>query len=254
MISAYIFLSLLLLSCKGEGAEKSEEEGGKIQIAVAANMQYAMDSIVRLFEEVEDIEVEITANASGMLTAQIEKGAPYDVFVSANMEYPETLVKKGWSKKPLVYSYGRLVLVFGKQMDAKEVVEVLKNSEVKRIALADPETAPYGIAAVEYLRNVGLYENHKDKFVYGESISQVNQYLSTQSVEAGFTSKSFLTEFGKDYNFMDIDESKYGRIEQGVSLLKHGWTENKQAAQKFIDFLGNEQCKNVLNHFGYRVP
>lgn len=250
----YVLISLLLLSCADDGAGKSGQERGKVQIAVAANMQYAMDSIVRLFEEVENIECEITANASGMLTAQIEKGAPFDVFVSANMEYPEVLVKNGWSKKPSVYCYGRLVLVYSKEMVAKEVEAVLKNPQVKRIALADPETAPFGIAAIEYLRTVGLFTHYEDKFVYGESISQVNQYITTKSAEAGFTSKSFLTAFGKDYNFIEIEEAKYGQIEQGVSLLKHGWTKNKEAAEKFIAFLGNEQCKEVLNHFGYRVP
>jgi molybdate transport system substrate-binding protein len=253
MKACCIFLSLLLFSCADSGRE-GQEAPVKLNIAVAANMQYAMDSIVTLFEAEEHIECEVTANASGMLTAQIEKGAPYDVFVSANMEFPRELQKKGFSKAPTVYSYGRLGLVFSKDKGFKTVEEVFADPDVKRIALADPETAPYGIAAIEFLKNVGLFEANKSRIVYGESISQVNQYLSTASVEAGFTSMSFLTKFEKDYGYIEIDEGKYGKIEQGVSLLKHGWTENEEAAQKFITFLGSQKCRKVLTWFGYRVP
>lgn len=252
--ATYIILSLLLVACGSDAIEDTVPEPSKIHIAVAANMQYAMDSIVLLFEAEENIECEVTANASGMLTAQIEQGAPYDVFVSANMEFPRALKKSGFSKEPKVYSYGRLGLVFGKDKHYTSVAEVLNDPGVKRIAIADPETAPYGIAAIEYLKNEKLFDTHEKKFVYGESISQVNQYISTASVEAGFTSMSFLTKFEKDYGYLEIDESKYARIEQGVSLLKHGWTENEEAAKKFIIFLDSEKCKKVLTYFGYRVP
>lgn len=217
-------------------------------------MQYAMDSIVSLFEAETGVDCEVTANASGMLTAQIEQGAPYDVFVSANMEFPRALMKTGFSKEPKVYSYGRLGLVFGKDKAYASVEEVLRDPAVKRVAIADPETAPYGVAAIEYLKNVQLFAPHESKFVYGESISQVNQYISTASVDAGFTSMSFLTKFENDYGYLEIDQSKYARIAQGVSLLKHGWTKNKEVSEKFLAFLESAPCRKVLTYFGYHVP
>lgn len=247
-------LLLLLASCGNGGENNDPQEPVVLNIAVAANMQYAMDSIVSLFEAEENIQCNVTANASGMLTAQIEQGAPYDVFVSANMEFPRELKKKGFSKAPTVYCYGRLALVFGMDKKYETVEAVFADPGVKRVAIADPETAPYGIAAIEYLNNVGLFAGNKERIVYGESISQVNQYISTASVDAGFTSMSFLTKFQSDYGYLEIDENKYAQIEQGVSLLKHGWTENEETAQKFITFLGSEKCRKVLTWFGYRVP
>ena len=242
---------LLLFACTTD--METIEDNKSIQLAVAANMQFTMDSIAVLFEEAHGIECKVSANSSGMLTAQIEKGAPFDVFVSANMRYPKKLVESGFGETPEVYAYGQLALVYGKDKTYRSVEEVLSSEKVKRVAVADPKTAPYGMAASEFLKNADLFKKFEDKIVYGESIGQVNQYLTTGAVDAAFTSYSFITKFGKRYNFLEADSDYFTKIEQGMLILKHGKENNFEASRKFMDFLKSDACKDVLTHFGYKV-
>lgn len=235
-----------------EGTEVNEENK-TIQIAVAANMQFTMDSIAQLFKEAHGIECKVSANSSGMLTAQIEKGAPFDVFVSANMRYPKKLVESGFGESPEVYAYGRLAVVYGKGEVYTTVEEVLSSDKVKRVAVADAKTAPYGMAAKEFLTNTELLEEYGDKIVYGESIGQVNQYLTTGAVDAAFTSYSFIAKFGNKYNFMEADSDYFSKIEQGVLILKNGKEKHPKESRKFVEFLKSEACEDVLTYFGYRI-
>ena len=157
------------------------------------------------------------------------------------------------SEPPFVYAHGRLAFLFGKDHSFNSIEEVLSSKNIKRIALADPKTAPYGMAAKEYLKNKGLFDTYSDKFIYGESISQVNQYLTTGAVDAAFTSYSFVTKFGNQYNVMEVDSEQYAAMEQGVVILKNGRKNNPDESNKFVEFLKTEKCQRVLKHFGYRI-
>jgi len=248
-----LFIGGLFFFAACTGEKSASEEQKSIQIAVAANMQFAMDSIAILFENEHGTGCEVSANSSGMLTAQIEKGAPFDVFVSANMRYPKKLVESGFGELPEVYAYGRLAVVYKKGKTYNSVEEVLASDKVKRIAIADAKTAPYGMAAKEYLKNSELFEEYKDKIVYGESIGQVNQYLTTGAVDAAFTSYSFIAKFGDKYNFLEADSDYFSTIEQGVLILKNGKEKHPEESRKFVEFLKSDACKDVLTHFGYRI-
>ena len=242
----FIALNLLIAGCS------SSSNDGKIKVACAANMKLALDSIGQVFEEKTGIGLEVSANSSGILTTQIKNGAPFDVFVSANMRYPNRLVKDGLAKDPIIYARGRLLLVNMSDRNEEDLRELLLSSKVERIAVANPEVAPYGIAAEELLKKMDLFDELKPKLVHGESIGQVNQYIKTKAVDLAFTSVSFLSKFTK-YPYIIVDEKQHTPIEQGVVILKHGWTKNEENSKKFIEYLQSPECKSILTHYGYSV-
>jgi len=242
-----LFSVTVLFSCQTESKRPS------IQIATASNMQFAMDSLVSLFESKYDIHCDISTNSSGMLTAQIENGAPFDVFVSANMKYPKKLVASNFAETPIIYAYGRLVLVFSKKLNFKTIEEAIYSDKIKRIAVAEKKTAPYGIAAIHYLDSIQFFKTTPHKIVYGESIGQVNQYIKSHAVDAGFTSFSFIQNFSDDYHYLEVDPTYFDDIQQGACILKHGIEKNQEASQTFINFLTSSEGVSVLKHFGYLV-
>ena len=215
-------------------------------------MQFVIKDLVKNFSETTGIECEIIISSSGKLTAQINEGAPFDVFISANMKYPNDLYKKGLTiDKPKIYAYGKLVLWTMKE-DIPTHILSLTNDNIKHIAIPNPKTAPYGKAAMDVLNFVSLFEETKDKLVYGESISQVNQFINSQAVEIGFTSLSVVLSpqiKGKG-TFNMIDNSYYHAIAQGIVCIK-GDAPNEKSALKFSDFLFSKKSKEILNTFGY---
>ena len=224
------------------------QEKDELHIAVAANMQFAMDSIAKVFEEKSGIATSISTNSTGMLTAQIKQGAPYDLLIAANMYYPEKLIQDGLASSASIYAYGRIVLVFNKSKHFESLNNALLGNRTKRIAIASPEVAPYGTAAVEFLNNTNLLPSIKKKLIYGESIGQVNQYLVSNATDVAFTSYSFLCNYKQQFNYLAIDSNSYSPIEQGAVILKGS---KEKEAKLFLEFLFSEQCKEILHYFGY---
>lgn len=244
-----VFLSALLFSC---GAKKHN----KVTVAVANNMQYAMEDIVVAFEKKHHIKVEISSGSSGTLATQVKQGAPFDLFISANMRYPDILYKDGYAaKKPEIYANGLLVLWSLQDIDLEKGISSLLSNNVKKFAIANPEVAPYGIAAVQALNNSNLFDKLQHKMVYGEGVSQVNQYIKSEAVDAGLTSKSVLfspkiKEKGKS---VEIDLKLYNPISQGIVFLKKGKQNNEKNAELFYKFMFSEDAKAILTKFGYKV-
>lgn len=232
----------------------SHKKDNTIIIATAANMQFVMPILVQHFTNKTNIECELIIGSSGKLTAQIKEGAPYDVFVAANMKYPTEIYNNEQAlTKPQVYGYGKLVL--WSMIDTIEpAIANLKANYIQHIALANSKTAPYGIAAVEVLKHYNLYNKLEGKLVYGESIAQTNQFINSKSVEVGFTAMSVVLSpniKGKG-NWVAIDTTLHKPIKQGVVLIKQKTKENKYA-QKFYDFLFSIEAKNILKKYGYLV-
>src|SRR3954466_5792583 len=149
----------------------------KLTVAAAANVQFVMNELVKDFDSSANIKTDIILNSSGKLTAQIKEGAPYDIFVSADMKYPQELYKSGHAiDSPKVYANGLLVL-WTTQTGIKPLADlsVLTSHAIRKIAIANPQTAPYGEASVEAMNYYKVYDKVKYKLVYGESISQTNQ-------------------------------------------------------------------------------
>ncbi len=231
-----------------------EKENDQLKIAVAANMQFAMKELSKSFTAETGIACDLIVGSSGQLTAQIKSGAPYDVFVSADMKYPTELFTTGYaSAKPAIYAFGKLVM-WSMIDSVQPSINMLKSAVVKHVAIANPATAPYGAAAIEVLNHHHVYEEVESKLVYGESISQTNQFIISKSAEVGFTAKSVVlsTEMKGKGNWANIDETDYKPIAQGAVMLKHIGSHDGNA-QKFYDFLFSPKAKGILHNFGYSV-
>lgn len=253
---------LILVSCNGRDNGNQQEianndleiHPNKITIATAANMQFAMEELTAEFTKQTGVECELVISSSGKLTAQIKEGAPYDVFVAANMKYPNEIENSGFAANtPKVYAHGRLVL-WTMVEGLKPSLDILTSKEIEHIALANPKTAPYGIAAEEVLKFYNLYDKIKDKFVFGESISQTNQFITSQSAEVGFTAMSVVLspEMKGKGKWMEIAKNAYAPIDQGVVVIKNESGLN-QSAIRFYDFLSSDEAKDILTKFGYAV-
>jgi molybdate transport system substrate-binding protein len=238
---------LFTVSC---GQQPSE----KLTIAAAANMQYAIEELTSVFSEETGILCEVVISSSGKLTAQVVGGAPFDALLSADMKYPELLFQKGLTiDEPMVYAYGNLVLWTLKD-EIDPVLESLSKDHIKYIAVGNPKTAPYGISAMQVLEKFGGTKNMRNKLVFGESISQTNQFIISKVADLGFTSKSVVLSPGmKDMGtWKPVDRSLYEPIAQGIVILNSRDLFQKEAMQ-FRDFLLSVKGKEILYKFGYEV-
>ncbi|MCF2442364.1 molybdate ABC transporter substrate-binding protein [Dyadobacter sp. CY345] len=245
-----IFLPILILL---SGCTKPSE---KIIVATAANVQYVMKELKAEFEKESGKEIEVVVSSSGKLTAQIREGAPFDVFVSADTKYPEEIFKNGGSDiEPKIYAYGTLALWSLTIPENELNLNVLNSDKVKKIALPNPKVAPYGEAAIQALTKQGLLEPIKSKIVYGESIAQAAQYITTGNVEAGFTALSVILapEMKGKGHYTVIDSTLYNPIAQAALLLRHSENSPKrETSQKFYDFLFSPKAKAIFKKYGYK--
>jgi molybdate transport system substrate-binding protein len=241
-----IGIMLFALSCK------PEEKQQKLNIATAANMQFAMEELTQAFTKQSGIKTELILGSSGTLTAQIMAGAPYDVFVSADVQYPLYLHEQGYGyKAPDTYGYGQLVLWTCKEGISPSLPN-LRQESVSHIALANPDLAPYGRAAKEILIQEGLYDSISQKLVYGESIAQTNQFIRTGAAEIGFTALSVVLspKIKGTGKWSLLPAEKYSPIAQGILVLNLEETSLKNAL-KFHTFLKSENGQRVLEKYGY---
>ncbi|CAA6808017.1 MAG: Molybdenum ABC transporter, periplasmic molybdenum-binding protein ModA (TC 3.A.1.8.1) [uncultured Sulfurovum sp.] len=229
-----------------------------VTVAVAANVSYAIEDLKKEFNILyPDIKIQVILGGTGKLVAQIKHKAPYHILMAANMMYPKKLYESDDAvTRPLVYAQGSLAYLSTKNLDLSKGMEVLLNDKIKKIAIANPKTAPYGVASVEALKSAKIYESIKSKFVYGESISQTVTY-ATRATDIGLIAKSALyspkmTQFKKDIHWKEVDAKLYTPIDQGIVLLKHG--KKSLGASAFYTFIMSKRAKKVFEEFGYIVP
>ncbi|GAC1313252.1 MAG: molybdate ABC transporter substrate-binding protein [Mucilaginibacter sp.] len=222
-----------------------------VKVAVAANLQSVVKVLQKDFKQKTGIEIEPIVGASGALAAQMKNGAPYDVFLSADMNFPETLFKEGFSlKKPVVYALGSLIICSNQDIGFENWERVLMTARIKKIVIANPAIAPYGKAAKEALEHKGIFTEISAKIVYGESISQVNTYITTGVTEVGFTTQSLVKDTKTPLYWKVIDPQTYSPIEQGIILLKHA--EGNANAEKFYRYIFSPAAKAIFKAYGYR--
>lgn len=227
----------------------------KLRIAVAANAQFVSGILAQEFKKQTGTDAELIVSSSGKLTTQIEQGAPFDVFLSADMKYPQELYSKQLTTaKPEIYAYGTLVMWSKKEIDLSKGLLSLNNPSVKKIAIANATLAPYGEAAEQALQRTGLLAKLQTKLVYGESIAQVNQYLLTGVADVAFTAKSVVLDPDQKSkaNWKELDPKLYKPIAQGVVVLKSSKAENLKHATQFYKFLFSAKAKKIFKEYGYK--
>ncbi len=229
-----------------------------ITVAAAANVSFAMDALKAAFEKSHPNDrLRVIIGSSGKLTAQIRNGAPYQIFMSADMGYPEALYKEGLTlTPPVVYARGTLALFTIRPHDFSQGLKLLLQPDIRRIAVANPRTAPYGRAAEEALKRSGLYNRLKPKFIYGESVSQTVAYAVT-AADAGLIAASALynpkmARFKKGRNWAPVNPKLYRPIDQGIVLLKKGGS--RPEAKAFYDFILSPRAQAIFKRFGYLKP
>ena len=248
-----LLLGVLLLS-PPTGASAAE----RVLVAAAANMAYVVGPLGAAFErEHPGVAVESEIGASGSLVSQIANGAPYDVFLSADLEFPRRLVAMGGADGAslVTYAYGRLVLwTLRPQIGTASIESVVRDPRVLRIAIASPGAAPYGRAAEEALGRLGLAEAARPKIVVGENVTQAAQFVSSGNADAGFVAYSLVVapNMKGRGRWIEVPAALYTPIAQGAVLTRRGAA--NPAGRLYLRFLTGGAAREVLVRFGYRLP
>jgi len=228
----------------------STTSAGEMSVAVAANFVEPAKTLADAFHAATGDTAVISPGASGQLFTQITHGAPFEVFLSADAERPQALIAGGYAvaQSRFTYAVGRLALYSATPGLVDGQGLVLKRTDLRAVAIADPAVAPYGVAAEESMRKLGVYEALKPKIVKGASIAQAYQFVATGAAEIGFVAQSQIVNVKGGSRWL-VPEALHAPIEQQAVLLKAG--ANDPAAQKFLDFLKSPAARAIIARHGY---
>lgn len=225
----------------------------ELKVAVASNFTAAIKIIAHQFQEQNGTKVILGFGSTGKHYAQIKNGAPFDLFLAADIRRPLLLEKEKIAISGTRYTYaqGRIVLWSPKADVVDSGGNVLKHSDINYIAIANPKLAPYGKAAQEFLQSQSLWEKLRPILVRGENISQTFQFVKSGNAELGFIAYSQIKQLGKkiDGSYWVVPQSAYKPIDQQVVLLK-----DTKASRKFWNFLKSTPSRNIIKSFGYGIP
>ena len=229
-----------------------------VNVAAAADLKFAMAELAAQFEKASGAKLDVTYGSSGNFLTQIENGAPFDLFFSADSEYPKKLEAAGLAEPGTLreYAVGRIVIWTPSDNEINAAIDGWKRllaQRVKKIAIANPEHAPYGRAAVAAIKKAGIYEQVKGKLIYGENISQAAEFVQSGNAQAGIVALSLaLSPAMKNGNRWEIPADSYPPIKQAVIVLKA--SKNKDASRRFLEFVDGPQGREILQRFGFSVP
>ncbi|HEV2402328.1 MAG TPA: molybdate ABC transporter substrate-binding protein [Candidatus Sulfotelmatobacter sp.] len=247
LVFASSLLQLLCPTCQAQ----------EITVAAAADLQFAMQEIAARFEKETGKTVKVIYGSSGNFFQQIQNGAPFDMFFSANLDYPKKLEATGLIEPGSYYQYARGKIVVwvpnDSRIDVSKGLRALLDPTVKKIAIANPRHAPYGQAAVTAMQKEGIYEKAKDKFVLGENIAQTASFVTSGSADVGILALSLamspnLKDKGR---YAEIPASEYPAIEQACVILRS--SKNKEAARQFLSYVEGAPVSDLLAKYGFDV-
>jgi len=249
MINYFKFISLITAIFIFFGINGASAE--KLHIAVASNFAMPMKTITERFMQQTGITVTTSHASTGTLYAQITHGAPFDILLAADLARPEKLIQQNLADASSLHTYAKGKLVLWSQMKTGDCLEIFKTTPSGRIALANPEIAPYGAAARQVLEKLGLWEIRSSSMIMGNNIAQTFQFVETGNAPFGFVAKSlFISKADPEKGCTwDIPLDYYNPIAQGSVILKR--TKNHDAAQQFVAFLMSDETQNYLKTTGY---
>jgi molybdate transport system substrate-binding protein len=228
-----------------------------ITVAAAADLQSAMQDVAAGFQKETGKEVKLIYGSSGNFFQQIQNGAPFDMFFSANLDYPKKLESSGLKASGSYYQYARGKIVVWVPNDSKINIDSglksLLDPAVKKIAVANPQHAPYGQAAVAAMQKEGVYEKVKDKFVLGENISQTASFVVSGAADVGVVALSLaLSPNMKDKGrYVEIPVTEYPPIEQACVILNS--SKDKETAKRFLSYIKTAAVGDTLKRYGFEV-
>lgn len=236
----------MLVSCRPKPAEP-------LRVAAAADLAHAFTEITPAFSAQAPCDLKLTSGSTGLLARQITQGAPFDLFLAANTSYVEQVVKAGACDGATAHRYarGRLVIWAKGEGGAQLTLASLAEPRFQHIAIANPEHAPYGVAAREALTRAGVWARVSDHLVYGENVQQTLELAQTGNADAAIVGLS-LAIGAKGGSWALLDEAGYTPIDQSLVVCKHGT--NAAAAQKLADFLAAPAGRAILRRYGFLLP
>jgi len=229
----------------------------EITVAAAADLQFAMQDVAARFQKETGKTVKLIYGSSGNFFQQIQNGAPFDMFFSANLDYPKKLEASGLTEPGSFYPYARGKIVIWvrneSKLDLSSGMKILLDPSVKKIAVANPQHAPYGQAAVAAMQHDNIYQKVKDKFVLGENISQTASFVVSGSADVGMVALALaLSPNMKDKGrYAEIPSGEYPPIEQACVILAS--SKNKETARQFLSFVKTSAIADVLRSYGFDV-
>lgn len=226
-----------------------------ITVGAAADLQYAFEELGKQFEQETGTNIDFTFGSTGQLAQQIERGAPIDLYAAANQSYVENLDKKGRviSNTKAVYGQGRLVLWVREDspVDVEAIqFEDLLDAKIKRVAIANPEHAPYGVAAKEALQTSGIWEKIQPKLVLGENVRQTLQYAETGNVDIAIVALSLAVVVPGKYKL--VSDELHNPLNQMLAVV--AGSAHEREARAFADFISSETGRSVMQRYGFILP
>ena len=248
MKKTILFISIALFSLSSHAEE--------ILIAAAADLKYALDEVIKDFHKANpNDKVKVSYGSSGTFLLQIQQGAPFDLFFSADIDYPSKLQSMNLTSSEVKqYAVGRIVL-WSSQVDAsKMTIKDLNDKSIIRIAIANPKHAPYGKRAEEAMKAVGVYDSVSSKFVLSENVAQAALWVQTGNAQIGIIALSLALsdEMRGKGKYSLIDESFHQRLEQGYVVTKHG--SNKKLSMRFAEHMTAKSTRIVMERYGFLLP
>ena len=244
-------LSFLVLLFVGPPARAQE-----LTVAAAADLRPALEEIASHFHAVSGAQVKLVYGSAGNFYQQIQNGAPFDFFFSANADYPKKLEAAGLTVPGTYYEYARgkivLMIPVGSTLDLTRGLSVLLDPAVKKIAIADPSHAPYGQAAVSAMKTEKIYDQVSAKLVTGENISQAASFVLSGAADVGIVALSLGLSAGPQVRFVEIQVGDYPPIQQACVVLKS--SKNQDIAARFEAYIRSEEVRKVFERFGFEVP
>jgi molybdate transport system substrate-binding protein len=243
---------VLLLSALSMFAEQ------EITIAAAADLQPVMQELATRFESQTHSKVKLSFGSSGNFFAQIKNGAPYDLFFSADLSYPQKLQDAGLTQPGSLYEYatGKIVLWTPRAsaIDVSKGLSVAADPEVKRLAIANPAHAPYGRAAQAALKKSGLWEKVAPKLVMGENIAQTAEFVQSGNADVGILALSLALSpsMRNEGRYFEIPQQLYPPLRQAVVILKR--SQHKEGSEQFVEFMTTAATKSLLLQYGFAPP
>lgn len=257
-MSVYLVAAFLILSATSGWAQEKKSSPGLI-VAAAADLSTALKEIGDNYEKTTGVKVKLSFGASGALTQQIQNGAPFDLFFSADMGYPRQLIASGDADEASLYQYAVGKLVLWIPADSSLDIEhkgmsVLLDPSVKKVAIANPRHAPYGRAAVAALKHAGVYDQVADRLVLGENVSQAAQFVESGNAQAGFVALAHAVAPGMHGKgkYWEVPVDAYPPLAQGVIVLSH--SQHKKEAAAFLEYIKAKETAEIFRKFGFTLP
>jgi molybdate transport system substrate-binding protein len=228
----------------------------EITVAAASDLNFALKDIARKYESETGTKVKLTFGSSGNFSAAIQNGAPYDLFFSADVQYPKALVQGGWAEAGSIYEYalGRLALwaPANSPLNVNQGMSLLGEARVRKVAVANPKHAPYGRAAVEALRAASVYDRVQPKLVLGENISQTAQFVETGNADVGVLALSLAMSPTMRGKYWLVPVNLYSPLRQAAVVVSS--SKQKEAAKKFLEFVKSSEAREILKKYGFERP